>query len=176
MKNLKFSILNSLFSILFLLPLSSCQKPAASPHAVKNFPPQMVGMWKADGDYPYGFVLEECGKIKEFIRFDSVQFNLAQKQTIIDIPEHQYFAHFIPLDCSWTYEPDTNTLSVKLKLESHVEIGDYTEDCIMEDVISGTLTANGKYWEAIWGSIKNCKNQAIVNETTEKNFFFKKVD
>ncbi len=158
MKNQKFlSSYVLVFMCSCILPLSSCQKPAASTHAIKNFPPQMVGTWECRvGTFEnqrWEITFNENGGISKLFHYVAGQMDIKDGGIFGTGPDPNthYIFVFGPVEVG--YDPNKDVLQVRIVIDDYeMKLPGGTLNGRLDDRLAGRASEDGLTWEVEWRS------------------------
>ncbi|HIJ71953.1 MAG TPA: hypothetical protein HPP87_11415 [Planctomycetes bacterium] len=145
-------------SLTFLIVLSACQETGQYVKTPGNlevvvedgaeFPEFLVGKWEADKD-GWAFIFEPDGKI--FVARISMGRTEIVPGKVKILPTHGGGqATYVPGDWSVIYSPAYRELTVDLVMNFvRVEMGDQALQGKERNIISGTVSEDGKLWRTV---------------------------
>jgi hypothetical protein len=142
------------------LLLGGCQEFGRSKSAVEviiegggEFPPSLVGKWKANCSYCYWqFVFEPDGIISSaVINMGAVEMTpgkVTEFPTVYDLYGGKGI--FEPGQWSVQYSPDSRELSVEVVMHFYQDMGAAALEGSTTDILVGPVSENGQLWNADW--------------------------
>jgi hypothetical protein len=145
-----------LFGCVFLLLGGGCQEPGRNKNAVEviiegdgEFPPSLVGKWKANGGF-WQFVFEPNGAISSaVINLGAVEMTPGKVSRFPTLYGGK--GVFEPGQWLVQYSPDSRELSVEVVLKHfYQDIGAAAIEGSITDILVGPVSENGELWNADW--------------------------
>ena len=163
------------FTVLLLLAVlfvgGGCQKPTQKLVEVLiegdgQFPPELVGTWKADGKSGWEIVFEPNGSIASAVIPLGKTRLVPGEKTIVPM-KMEGKSVYKPGQWTVQYSPADNMLFVEIVLENfHIEIGDGYIDGNSRNIVAGVVDMENEQWNTVWTLFR----KAIANTPKTPNF------
>ncbi len=174
----------ALLFFLTLIPLQGCSKQPSNPFPAKSitdpFPEFLVGTWQGrdidEGDWQLTFAPD--GTLISMVHILGIEINVVDGMAYNEGTEGANETYILG-PCTVIYDAKTHQLNVSITLEHfeiHLPIGDI--EGYSRDVLTGTITKDGKYWRAQWWSYIHIKDGRTFDdsEVLPSDVYFHKVE
>lgn len=143
--------------------LSGCQTGATDPrlapdldaktNAGKPFPESMVGVWQAKvtRHSKWGFKFEPDGSISKLIHSLAGPIRVSEGGRYLEGPDEGTYAWYVMGPCQTEYDEQAQVLQVTVVLDHYtMKLPTGTLQGRSEDYFEGTVSKDGKTWQADW--------------------------